>query len=251
MSLSHILFILAIAGFAGWIDAVVGGGGLIQVPALFLAVPAIPSATALGTSKVAAIAGTGVAAVTFSRRTTVDKKFGAIAGILACCFSAAGALAASSLPSNVLKPIVIGVLVCVAVFMAVRPTFGASEAPIRVGRARTVAAYATTGCVIGFYDGFIGPGTGVFLILALTGILGTSFVQSSATSKVINLITYVGAIAMFAANGHVMWLLGGGMAVVNMVGGRIGAGMALTRGVRFARIVLMVVVLATAVRLAV
>ena len=250
MSTWQIVFMLAVGAFAGWVDAVVGGGGLLQIPAMFLAIPGRPAATASGTSKVAAAPGTAVAAVTFSRGVELDKRFGAAAGAIACCFSAGGAWLASSIPSEVLKPIIISVLICVAAFMALRPKFGSGEQEKPKTRRRRMAAYLTTGCVIGFYDGFIGPGTGVFLIIALTSILGTSFVQSSAASKIINLITYAGSITIFAMHGHVMWLLGLSMGVLNMLGGRLGARMALTRGARFARVVLLLAVLGTAARLA-
>lgn len=252
MELSTLVALLIVAGFAGWIDAVVGGGGLIQVPALLLAFPHLAPATALGTSKVAAIAGTAVAAATYARRTPVNLTLGTGVGLVACLSAGAGALTAATLPAEVFRPLVICALVAVAVFMAVRPRFGtaARQKSGGAGRHRILLTFLVAGCLVGFYDGFIGPGTGTFLILALTGILGLDLVQSSANAKVINLVTYVGAITVFAIGGHVMWLLGAAMGVMNIVGARIGAKMTLTRGAGFARVVLMVTVCGLAIRLA-
>ncbi|GAB2625818.1 TSUP family transporter [Streptomyces capparidis] len=241
--------LLVVAALAGWIDAVVGGGGLLQVPALLLAMPDIAPATALGTSKVAAIAGTAVAAATYARRTPVDTRFGVLTGTVACAFAGLGALTASALPEDLFRPVIIVALVGVAAFLAFRPDFGTTARATEPGRGRKAAAVLVAGCALGFYDGFIGPGTGTFLILALTGLLGLDLVRSSATAKIVNLITYLGAITVFALGGHVMWLLGGGMAVMNIAGARLGATMTLTRGARFARIALMVTVCGLAVRL--
>ncbi|MCP9987614.1 TSUP family transporter [Streptomyces sudanensis] len=250
MQLSTLMVLLVVAGFAGWIDAVVGGGGLVQVPALLLAFPHFEPATALGTSKVAAIAGTAVAAGIYARRTRVDLTLGVGVGLVACGSAGLGALAAATVPSEMFRPLLICVLVAVAVFMAVRPRFGTAVRHPQAGRRRILLTFLVAGCLLGFYDGFIGPGTGTFLILALTGILGLDLVRSSANAKVINLVTYVGAITVFAIGGHVMWLLGAAMGVMNIVGARVGANMTLTRGAGFARVVLMLTVCGLAVRLA-
>ncbi|MGW1596151.1 TSUP family transporter [Streptomyces sp. NPDC002343] len=250
MQLSSLIALLIVAGFAGWIDAIVGGGGLVQVPALLLAFPHLAPATALGTSKVAAIAGTAVAAGTYGRRTRVDLKLGIGVGVVACASAGLGALTAATVPSGMFRPLVLSVLVAVAVFMAARPRFGTAYQRPRSSRRRILLTFLVAGCLLGFYDGFIGPGTGTFLILALTGILGLDLVQSSANAKVINLVTYVGAIAVFAISDHVMWLLGAAMGVMNVIGARIGASMTLTKGTGFARIVLMLTVCGLALRLA-
>lgn len=249
IGLSTLVALLLVALFAGWIDAVVGGGGLLQVPALLLAMPDLAPATALGTSKIAAIAGTAVAAVTYARRTPVDVRFGAVTGTVACLFAGLGALTASALPEDLFRPLIVVVLVGVAAFMAFRPNFGTQDAETAPDTGRKVATVLVAGCALGFYDGFIGPGTGTFLILVLTGMLGLDLVRSSATAAVVNLITYVGAITVFALGGHVMWLLGGGMAVTYAAGALAGAAMSLSRGAGFARIALMVTVCGLALRL--
>lgn len=249
MPITTLAVLLLVAAFAGWIDAVVGGGGLVQVPALLLALPHLHPATALGTSKVAAFAGTAVAAVTYARRTPIQMRFGMLTGAVACAFAGLGALSASAVPEDLFRPLVIAVLVAVAVFMVFRPAFGATQRDTAVSRARKSAAVLVAGCALGFYDGFIGPGTGTLLVLVLTGILGLDLVRSSATAKVVNLITYVGAIVVFGLGGHIMWLLGIAMALMNIVGARLGATMTLTHGVRFARITLMLTVCGLALRL--
>jgi uncharacterized membrane protein YfcA len=243
--------LLVAAAAAGWVDAVVGGGGLLLLPALLIAAPGMPLATALGTNKLAAIAGTGTAAVTYARRTTIDW---AVAGPAAGCAvlaSGAGALLAGRVPAAAYRPVVLGVLVAVALFVTLRPAVGLVAVPQRRTRARIAAAVAVTGGVIAAYDGLVGPGTGTFLVLAFTTLVGADFVHGSAMAKLVNTGTNLGALVVFAATGHVLWWLGATMAVCNIAGAVLGARMALARGAGFVRLVLLVVVLALILKLGV
>ncbi|WP_320068739.1 sulfite exporter TauE/SafE family protein [Micromonospora sp. RTGN7] len=241
--------LLAAAAMAGWVDAVVGGGGLLLLPALLVVAPGLPVATALGTNKLAAIAGTSTAAVTYARRTKVDWAVAGPSAALAVVTAGVGAALAGLVPASAYRPVVLGVLVAVAVFVVARPRLGVVAQPQRRTRGRVVAVVAVAGLGVAAYDGLIGPGTGTFLVVAFTVLVGADFVQGSAMAKVVNAGTNLGALVVFAATGHVWWLLGAAMAVCNVLGAVVGARMALRRGSGFVRVVLLVVVLALVAKL--
>ncbi|GIE28171.1 UPF0721 transmembrane protein [Actinoplanes italicus] len=234
---------------AGWVDAVVGGGGLLLLPALLVVAPQLGTATALGTNKLAAICGTSTAALTYARRTKIDWGVAGPSAALALICSGCGALLAGTIPAAAYRPVIIGVLVAVAVFVTVRPQMGLAEHMEKRTPWRRGTAVAVAGGLIALYDGLVGPGTGTFLVLAFTTIVGADFVHGSAMAKIVNTATNLGALVVFAATGHVAWKLGAAMAVCNIIGAVIGARMALSRGAGFVRIVLLVVVLALIARL--
>jgi uncharacterized membrane protein YfcA len=246
---ASVSLLLTAATLAGWVDAVVGGGGLLLLPALLIAAPGMPVATALGTNKLAAIAGTSTAAITYARRTRIDWRVAAPAAGLAVLAAGCGAALAGRVPAQAYRPVVLAVLVGVAVFVAVRPRLGMRAQPHRRTPGRIAAAVAVAGGGIALYDGLVGPGTGTFLVLAFTTLIGTDFVHGSAMAKLVNAGTNLGALVVFAGTGHVWWLLGAAMAVCNVVGAAVGARMALRRGAGFVRAVLLVVVLALVVKL--
>ncbi|MFB9182290.1 sulfite exporter TauE/SafE family protein [Dactylosporangium sucinum] len=249
MGVGELAALLGAALAAGWVDAVVGGGGLLLLPAILLASPGIPVATALGTNKLAAVAGTSTAAYTYARRVEIDWRVAGPAVPLAFLFAGGGALLAASVPASAFKPVILAVLVFVAIFVTFRPQLGAVPRPEYATPGRVVVAVGVAGGVIALYDGLVGPGTGTFLILGLTTIVGADFVRASAMAKLVNVGTNLGALAVFAAGGHVWWAAGAGMAVFNILGASIGARMALKRGTGFVRGVLLVVVLGLVARL--
>ncbi|WMF04518.1 sulfite exporter TauE/SafE family protein [Micromonospora robiginosa] len=242
--------LLCVAALAGWVDAVVGGGGLVLLPALLVAAPGVPVATALGTNKLAAIFGTSTAAVTYARRTKLDWAVAGPAAGLAVVTAGVGAALAGAVPAGAYRPVVLAVLVAVAVFVVTRPRLGTVAVPSRRTRSRVVAAVVVAGLVIALYDGLIGPGTGTFLVLAFTALVGADFVHASAMAKVVNAGTNLGALVVFGVGGHVWWWLGAAMAVCNVAGAAVGARMALRRGAGFVRVVLLLVVVALVARLA-
>ena len=247
MSVEQIVLLLVAAAGAGWVDAVVGGGGLLQLPALLVA--GLSPVQALATNKLAAICGTASAAYTYSRNVKIDREVALPAGALAALCAGLGASAAAAISADLLRPAVMVVLLAVAAFVTFRPAFGALARPERRTRARILAAVAVTGVVIAFYDGIMGPGTGTFLIIAFTTVLGLDFVHASATAKIINTGTNLGALLVFAWQGQVLWGLGLAMALCNVAGAQAGAHMALRRGAGFVRIVLLCVVAAMVARL--
>ncbi|MDO0927834.1 TSUP family transporter [Streptomyces sp. TG1A-8] len=236
---------------AGWIDAVVGGGGLLLLPTLLLGLPsATPAAYALGTNKAVAIVGTAGAAVTYTRRAPVDVRTAVRIGLAAVAGSSTGAFFAAGMSTDVLKPVIMVVLLAVAAFVILRPAFGTAPATGPAGRRRILAAIGLAGLGIGFYDGLVGPGTGTFLVLALTAVLHLDLVTASATAKIVNCCTNAGALATFAWQGTVLWRLAAVMALFNLAGGTLGARTALKKGSGFVRIVLLTVVFALVANLA-
>ncbi|GAA2289952.1 sulfite exporter TauE/SafE family protein [Actinomadura luteofluorescens] len=249
MHAEQVVLLLAAAVAAGWVDAVVGGGGLIQLPALLLLNPGQPVATALATNKLGSIAGTTSAAFAYARKAKPDVRVALPAGLLAVCCAAGGALCAAAISSDVLKPVIMVVLLAVAAIVVLRPDLGRTPRPVLRTRRRVAAAVLVPGVAIAFYDGLVGPGTGTFLVIAFTTLLGMDFVDASATSKIINTGTNLGALAVFAAQGHVLWAIGLAMAVCNIVGAQLGAHMAISRGAGFVRVVLLCVVGALVLKL--
>ncbi|MFJ6941056.1 sulfite exporter TauE/SafE family protein [Streptomyces sp. NPDC101132] len=244
-----VLLCLAALG-AGWVDAVVGGGGLIQLPALMLGLPSsLPPAYALATNKAVSIVGTSGAAVTYVRRTPVDVKLSVRIGLAALAGSMGGALLAGGISKDVLRPAIMVILLLVAAFVIFRPSFGSAPATGPVTRQRVLLAILLAGGGIGFYDGLVGPGTGTFLVLALTALLHLDLVTASATTKIVNVCTNLGALVMFSYQGYVLWQLAALMAVFNLAGGMIGARMALKKGSGFVRGVLLSVVCVLVVKL--
>lgn len=250
MDLDTLALLLAVAVAAGWVDAVVGGGGLLLLPALLVAAPHTPLATLLGTNKLGAVFGTTSAAIAYARRVRIDRRVVVPTAGLALVGSGLGAAMATALTADVLKPVIMVVLAGVALLVYLRPTMGAATDTGLRTRNRVLAVIALAGLGVSLYDGLIGPGTGVFLIIAFTAVIGMDFVSASASAKIVNVCTNLGALTVFALGGHVDWLLGLGLAVCTIVGAQIGARMAMRRGSGFVRAVLLVVVLALLLRMA-
>ncbi|HEX5740830.1 MAG TPA: TSUP family transporter [Pilimelia sp.] len=240
LDLLTLALLVGAAFLAGWVDAVVGGGGLIQLPALLL-VPGVAPVQALATNKVASAMGTAVSAATYYRRVRPGLRTALTAAAAAAVGAAGGALSAAAVPPGVLTPLILVALVVVAGYTLLRPQLGAVTALRFTGHRHTAAA-ALSGAAIGYYDGLAGPGTGAFLVFTLVGLLGLAFLEASATAKIVNLSTNLAALAVFAAYGVVLWRLGLVMGAANLVGGYLGARTAVATGSRFVRIVFLAVV---------
>lgn len=239
--------VLVLAFCAGWIDAVVGGGGLLQLPALLL-IPGLPPVSALATNKLGSIAGTTTAAVAYYRGVRPDLRTALPMAAFALAGSFGGAALASRLPASVFKPVIVVALIVVAAITIARPQLG-QDRRLRYHGRRHYAVAAVIGLVIGAYDGLLGPGTGSFLVIALVGVLGYSFLEASAKAKIVNFATNLGALLFFAPHGAVLWRLGIALAVVNAGGGWLGSRTAMARGNRFVRIVFVAVVTVLLVKL--
>jgi uncharacterized membrane protein YfcA len=241
--------LLAVAALvAGWVDAVVGGGGLVQLPALLIGLPAATPAQVLATNKLSGVAGTATAALTYARRVRPDVRTATSMALTALVGAAGGAACATLLPQRVFRPLVLVLIIGVGIYTLRRPDLGRVHAPHPDPRRhRTVGLAAGAG--IGFYDGIFGPGTGSFLVFVLVGVLGYGFLEASALAKITNLATNVGALLVFVPRGAPLWHLGVLMAAANVAGGYLGARTAAARGSGFVRGVFLCVVAVLIVRL--
>ena len=226
---------------AGFIDAVVGGGGLIQIPALLFSLPNQPLATVFGTNKIASLSGTSVAAYQYSRRVRFDLKLLLVISVFSFAASYVGAKTVSLIHVDTLKPIVLVILILMAVYTFVKKDLGLL--PSRTLSARKQLVFGSLiGLVVGFYDGFFGPGTGSFFVLGFVVILGFEFLTASAYSKIINCVTNISALIVFVRQGNFLPGIALLMAVFNVMGSVTGSRMALKKGNGFIRVVFLVIV---------
>ncbi len=237
---------LPLCGFAflaGFMDSMVGGGGLIQLPALFILLPGVAAPTILGTNKLVALSGTAVAASQYARHVKLDWPVVVPSAGAAFVFSALGAHFVSGIRTQTLKPLILVLLAAVAGYVFARKDFGALHAP-KLSPARQRWYGIAAGGVIGLYDGFFGPGTGSFLIFTFIGLFGLSFLAASASSKVINAATNLAAVLLFGFTGHLLYELALPMAVCNIGGSVLGTRLAVAKGSRFVRVLFLVVLAA-------
>jgi len=238
-----LLVLMGLAGLAaGWIDAVVGGGGLIQLPALLVGFPGASPVQVLATNKLGSICGTTVSAVTYYRRVRPDLRTALPMAALAFVGSVGGAFVGSQLPRSAFNPLILVVLVAVGTYTLARPSMGAMTRLRFAGRRRHVLLAGLAGLVIGAYDGALGPGTGSFLVFALVGLLGYGFLQASAKAKIANAATNLAALCVFLPQGALMWEVGLVLGACNVLGGYLGARTAVARGSGFVRVVFVVMV---------
>ena len=240
MSIETVIFLVIAAGFAGFVDAMAGGGGLIQLPALLIGLSEKPIPLILGTNKVISIFGTSSAAANYFRSVKPDLKLTSYMALPAFLGSALGARLASSFPTSVFRPLIILLLVSVAIYTWRKPELGITES-LRFTDHRRYQIVVGLGLTIGFYDGIFGPGTGTFLVFLLVGLVGYAFLKASATAKLVNIATNLGAIISFQLTGHIWWKLGLALAIANVCGAIIGSRLAIRGGSPLVRKVFLVV----------
>ncbi len=229
--------IFTLCGFAllaGFIDAVVGGGGLIQLPAMLIVLPHTAIAPILGTSKFVSISGTTIAVHQYAQKQKIEWGTTIPAMVTAFIFSFLGARITSLLNPNLMRPVILVLLISVAIYTFNKKDFGLLQIS-KLSQSQQWLYSVAIGCVIGFYDGFFGPGTGSFLIFAFVGIFGYSFLTSSASAKVINFSTNLAAILYFAFTNNVIYQIGIPMAVCNILGAFCGTKLAISKGSQFVR----------------
>jgi uncharacterized membrane protein YfcA len=246
------LTVLALLGLAalaaGFVDAVVGGGGLIQLPAILIGLPDATPIQVLATNKLASICGTTVSSATYYREVRPDPRtFGPLM-LLAFVGSGAGAFVAAQIPKDAFDPIVLVALVVVGAYVLFRPAIG-DETTLRFAGHRHTAVAMLTGLAIGFYDGALGPGTGSFFVFTLVGLLGYNFLEASAKARLANWATNAAALCVFIPHGAVLWKIGLVMGGCQLVGAYVGARTAVRRGTRFVRVFFIVVVSAFIIRI--
>ncbi len=235
---------------AGFIDAIVGGGGLIQTPAILFTFPQYPVATLLGTTKIPSFSGTSMAAWQYARRVEINRPLLLITAGTAFLAAMLGASLVSYLPNHFLKPVMLVLLTGVAIYTYLKKDFGQETHTSVTPMGNTWLWGAVIGLVLGFYDGFFGPGAGSFLILAFISLMGFDFLHASAHAKVVNLATNLAAILYFGLHGHILWPVTILMAVSNLTGSFFGARLAILKGNRLVRKFFLLVICGTILRFA-
>ena len=252
-----LLILVLGAVLAGGVDAVIGGGGLVLIPLILACAPGLPAQVALGTNKFTAVFGTASAGLRMVRTVRIDWRAVRLCAPLAGLCSAGGALMASAVSSDVLRPVVVVLMLAAGAFVALRPSFGRDTgatgasgvyATPRPSRRRLALGLGLI-ALIGAYDGFFGPGTGMFLVIVFTALMSRTLIQSLAMTKLVNTATNIGGLVVFAAGGHVLWLLGFVLAVFNVLGAQVGAKIVLDRGTGFVRIALLVLIVVMSAKL--
>jgi len=246
------LLLLCLCAFlAGFVDSMVGGGGLIQLPAMLLLLPGVPVPTVFGTSKVAGLSGTAVALQRYlggPEKLAIRWRTVAVTALVAGGFALLGSRAVSHLHKEAVRPLVLVLLVLMAIYTFWRKDFGRLHAPRLHGR-RELLTGLGLGAAIGFYDGFFGPGTGSLLLFAFVGLFGYDFIAASASAKLVNVATNVVSLAYFASTGQVLYRVALPMAACNMLGATLGARLAQRRGTGFVRVLFLGVVSAFILKL--
>jgi uncharacterized protein len=229
MSLSTAIFLGLAAGFAGFVDAMVGGGGLIQLPALLIGISDKPLPLILGTNKIPSFLGTSSSGIAYFRKVRPNLHVATSMAIPAFIGSVLGARLAASFPKDLFRPIIVILLIAVALYTWKKPHLGMDE-NLRFTPTIRLIFVSLFGLSIGFYDGIFGPGTGTFLVFILVGVIGYAFLKASATAKLVNMATNFGAILSFQFTGHIWWRLGLLMAIANIAGSLLGARLAIRGG---------------------
>lgn len=242
------LVILCLAAFgAGFVDSIVGGGGLVQLPALLMVLPQFPVVTVLGTNKLISVTGTAFSAYRFSRQIPLLRTVMIPAILSAFIFSFLGAYTVSIVSSSFLRPLFMILLFGVFVITIRNKSLGLTERDPEVSI--PLWKPVLIGSCLGFYDGFFGPGTGTFLIIAFVGFMGMTFVQGSAYAKIINLTTNIAAILLFMMKGSFLLQYALPMMVFNVLGAMMGVRLALIKGNTFVRGILRGIVFLTILKL--
>ena len=241
MSVANFLFLALASAFAGFVDAVAGGGGLVQLPALLIGISNKPIPMILGTNKIPSIFGTSTAAASYFKKVRPDLRLTISMTLPALLGSIAGAHLASHFPTSVFHPLILILLVLVGLYTWRKPDLGLSER-LRYSHLTRLWIVAGCGLLIGFYDGIFGPGTGTFLVFLLVIVVGYEFLKASATAKLVNIATNFGAILTFQLTGHIWWRLGLALAVANVSGAIVGSRLAIRGGSPLVRRIFLIVV---------
>lgn len=249
IELTVIIILCAVAFIAGFVDAIVGGGGLIQTPAMLVLLPAHPVSSVLATVKLPSFSGTFFAARQFLKKVRLQLSLVGLMCTIAFFASYAGSYLLLKVNNQFMKPFLLLVLVAVAVYTFSKKNFGQQETK-HIRYSKKIFFASLISLIIGFYDGFIGPGAGSFLILAFVSLLGMDFLHASAHAKMVNLATNLASLILFTFKGSIIWKLAIPMAICNALGGYIGARMAIAKGNKFIRYFFLAIVVATMLRFA-
>lgn len=245
---TYIIIILCIASFfAGFVDAIVGGGGLIQTPVALILMPNLAVSSIIGSLKIPAFSGTSFAANQYLKKVDMNWKLLSIMALVAFASAFLGSHLLTKVHNDFMKPLLLVVLTLIAIYTFTKKDFGIHQAKEHTVKRQFLLAISMS-IVLGFYDGFIGPGTGSFLVLGFVSVLGFDFLHASANAKMVNLATNFGSICLFVLKGKIIWAIAIPMAICNAFGGWIGAKLAIKKGNGFIRVFFLIVVIGTLIR---
>jgi uncharacterized membrane protein YfcA len=225
---------------AGFVDAIAGGGGLIQTPAMLLAFPNNNPVSVVGTSKTAAFFGTSTAAIKYRKSIKTDTRLllaMVIPAFIGACF---GALMASHISSQSFKSTIFFMMIAIFIYTLIKPDLGKVQVE-KHSRNKLMSIGGAAAFVIGFYDGLIGPGTGTLLMIFLVAVMGFAFVGASAIAKVVNAMTNLASIIVVGLGVGILWKIGFFLAFANLAGGYAGSHVAIKKGSGFIRIFYLIV----------
>ena len=226
---------------AGFVDSIVGGGGLVQVPALFILFPHFSVSQVIGTNRFASFVGTGVAGFQYARKVEVPWRVVLITAAGTAIMSYLGATIASHLKAELLKPIILVLMTAIAVYSYVNKNLGQHESlPVSIVRLQWYALLI--GMATGFYNGFVGPGTGSLLIFGFVSLIGYPFLRASAIAKIINVVADIASLIFFIWQGYVAFEIALPMMACNVLGSYLGSRLAILKGNSFIRIFFLIVV---------
>jgi uncharacterized membrane protein YfcA len=245
---TYIIVLLCLAAFfAGFVDAIVGGGGLIQTPIALILLPNLAVANVISSLKIPSFSGTAIAARQYLKKVDMNWKLLFIMAVVAFAAAFAGSTLLTLVHNDFMKPLLLVVLSLIAIYTFIKKDFGNHVAKEHGPKTQLFLAVSLS-MVIGFYDGFIGPGTGSFLVLGFVTVLGFDFLHASANAKMVNLATNFGSICLFLLKGKIIWAIALPMALCNAIGGWVGARLAIKKGNEFIRIFFLIVVIGTLLR---
>jgi uncharacterized protein len=245
-----ILVLLCLASFfAGFVDAIVGGGGLIQTPIALILMPDYAVATVIGSLKIPSFSGTGFAAYQYSKKVKMRWLLLLLMSVLAFISAYLGSTLLTIVNNDFMKPVLLLVLSVLAVYTFLKKDFGQYKVK-NISIKKQMIYAVVISLSVGFYDGFIGPGAGILFVLAFVIILGFDFIQASANAKMVNLATNLGSICLFMAKGKIIWAIALPMAVCNAIGGWLGSGLAIRKGNEFIRVFFLIIVTGILIRFA-
>ena len=245
---TYIIILLCLAAFfAGFVDAIVGGGGLIQTPVALILLPNLAVSSVIGSLKIPSFSGTALAARQYLKKVEMNWKLLSIMAVFAFASAFLGSTLLTKVHNDFMKPFLLVVLSLIAIYTFAKKDFGNHQIK-DLSENKQLLLVIIISIVIGFYDGFIGPGTGSFFVLAFVTVLGFDFLHASANAKMVNLATNFGSICLFIFKGKIIWALAIPMAICNAIGGFIGAKLAIKKGNGFIRVFFLIVVIGTLIR---
>lgn len=240
---TSIAILCCFAFLAGFVEAVVGGGGLIQLPAMFLLMPQLSLLQTLATNRLGNFIGTTTAAYNYAKKVRIDWRYLMPAFVAAFIGSFSGALLVSYIHKEQFMPVIIVVLTVMLVYTVIKKNFGKQHKHTELTQGRYYTYSLFTGLVTGMYDGLIGPGTGNIMVFLFVVLWGYDFLHASANAKVLNSVANIAALTFFIVKGAVVWTIAIPIALANMLGSYTGSHIALKKGNGFVRAFFIIVVL--------